>query len=203
MPDIAQDLARGGINLAVALAALGAGWLVGQRLTYQWNLRQKRRESDLATAADLQRLYGDFFAVWKQWNPAAGGTDEAYRRDLLRRAAEGEGLLERVLVKLATERRLSAADREALGQFRHAYKQLRYAINQNRKLGWHFDDHPEYLAFKRLGAAVTLIVHREPGRAAVTPHEAFAALKDVTSNRHSKTWAPKANPAPGGSGAQD
>src|SRR6187549_1507298 len=92
MPDLTQDLAKGGINLAVALVALGAGWLVGQRLTYQWNLRQKRRESDLATAQDLQRLYGDFFAVWKQWNPAAGGGDSEYQRDLLRRAAEGEGL---------------------------------------------------------------------------------------------------------------
>src|SRR3954465_12288613 len=107
MPELASELARGGGNLAVPLVALGAGWLVGQRLTYQWNLRQKRRESDLATAQDLQRLYGDFFPVWKQWNPAAGGADEVYRRELLRRAAEGEGLLERVLVKLATERRLA------------------------------------------------------------------------------------------------
>jgi len=189
MPDFTQELARGGINLAVTLVVLGAGWVVGQRLTYQWNLRQKRRESDLATAHDLQRLYGDFFAVWKQWNPAAGGTDEAYRRDLLRRAAEAEGLLERVLVKLATERRLSAADREALGRFRHGYKQLRYAIDRNQKLGWAMDDHPEYLAYKRLGAAVALIVHREPGRARIDPDEAFAALKDITANRHSKTWA--------------
>lgn len=188
MVDLTSELTRGGINLSVTLIVLLAGWLVGQRLTYQWNLRQKRRESDLATAADLQRLYGDFFAVWKQWNPAAGGGDEAYRRDLLRRASDGEGLLERVLVKLATERRLSAGDREALGQFRHAYKQLRYAIDKDKKLGWHFDAHPEYLAFKRLGAAVALIVHREPGRAEVTPDEAFTALRDITSNRHSKTW---------------
>jgi hypothetical protein len=200
MPDVTPELAKGGINLAVTLVALGAGWLVGQRLTYQWNLRQKRRESDLAAAQDLQRLYGDFFAVWKQWNPAAGGADEAYRRDLLRRAADGEGLLERVLVKLATERRLSASDRESLGQFRHAYKQLRYAIDKDKKLGWHFDDHPEYLAFKRLAAAVTLIVHREPGRAEVGPEEAFAALREMTSNRHSKTW--KGEPPAGGAEPQ-
>jgi hypothetical protein len=201
MPDLTPELAKGGINLAVTLVALGAGWLVGQRLTYQWNLRQKRRESDLATAQDLQRLYGDFFAVWKQWNPAAGGADEGYRRELLRRAADGEGLLERVLVKLATERRLAADDRAALGQFRHGYKQLRYAIDKNQKLGWHFDDHPEYLAFKRLAAAVTLIVRREPERAAVTPDEAFVALRDITSNRHAKTW--KGEPPPAGPATQD
>lgn len=66
MADLTSELTRGGINLAVTLIVLLAGWLVGQRLTYQWNLRQKRRESDLATAQDLQRLYGDFFAVWMQ-----------------------------------------------------------------------------------------------------------------------------------------
>jgi hypothetical protein len=131
--------------------------------------------------------------------PGRRGGDQAHQRDLLRRAAEGEGLLERVLVKLATERRLSAADREALGQFRHAYKQLRYAVDQDKKLGWHFDSHPEYPAFKRLGAAVALIVHREPGRADIGPDEAFEALRDVTSNRHSKTWKgtpPDAEPEP-------
>ena len=56
MQDLPLELARGGISLAVTLVGLGVGWLVGQRLTYQWNLRQKRRESELATAQDLQRL---------------------------------------------------------------------------------------------------------------------------------------------------
>src|SRR5690242_5311260 len=107
MQDWQLELAKGGISLVVTLVGLGVGWLVGQRLSFQWNLRQKRRESDLATAQDLQRVYGDFFAVWKVWNEVARAGDAAARAGLLRRAAEAEGLLERVLVKLTTERRLS------------------------------------------------------------------------------------------------
>jgi hypothetical protein len=196
MPDVTSELTRGGINLAVTLVVLGAGWLIGQRLTYQWNLRQKRRESDLATAQDLQRLYGDFFAVWKEWNgvtpdpgPAAKAVEPAAKAALFRRACEGEGLLERVIVKLASERRLSAVDRETVGRFRQGYQRLRRAIRADQRLPWHGSEHPEYLAFKRLGAAVTLIVHREPGRARIGPDEAFAALRDITANRLEEKWA--------------
>ena len=81
------QLLKGGINLAVTLIGLGVGWLVGQRLTYQWNLRQKRRESDLATAQDLQRLYGDFFAVWKSWNSVVRTAGTPDRDGFLCRAA--------------------------------------------------------------------------------------------------------------------
>jgi hypothetical protein len=187
MQDWQLELAKGGISLVVTITGLGIGWLVGQRLSYQWNLRQKRRESDLTTAHDLQQVYGDFFAVWKVWNEVRGG-DPAARADLLRRAAEAEGLLERVLVKLATERRLSAADRDALGQFRQAQQQLRHAIAKNKPLGWTSSEQPEYLAFKRLGVAVSLIVQREPDREPIRADEAFAALRDITSNRHEETW---------------
>jgi hypothetical protein len=188
MPDLMHELARGGINLAVTLVVLGAGWLVGQRLTYQWNLRQKRRESDLATASDLQRLYGDFFAVWKEWNATAPTVDVQARALLLRRACDGEGLLERVIVKLASERRLSAGDRETVGRFRQGYQRLRQSIRDSERLPWQGSEHPEYLAFKRLAVAVTLIVGREPGRVHVTPDEAFSALRDITANRHEKDW---------------
>lgn len=188
MPELAHELARGGINLAVTLVVLGAGWLVGQRLTYQWNLRQKRRESDLATAADLQRLYGDFFAVWKEWNAVAPNNDAQARAALLRRACDGEGLLERVIVKLASERRLSTADRETVGRFRQGYQRLRRSIRDSERLPWQGSEHPEYLAFKRLAVAVTLIVGREPGRSRIGPDEAFAAPRDITANRHEKDW---------------
>ena len=32
------------LNLLVALVTLGAGWFVGQRLSFRWNIRQKQRE---------------------------------------------------------------------------------------------------------------------------------------------------------------
>ncbi len=64
MSELTLEFAKGGIALFVTLIGLGVGWLVGQRLTYQWNLRQKQREMDLAAAQDLQQLYGEFFAIW-------------------------------------------------------------------------------------------------------------------------------------------
>lgn len=189
MQELSLELAKGGISLAVTLIGLGVGWLVGQRLTYQWNLRQKRRESDLATAQDLQRLYGDFFVVWKLWNGVARGAEPAARGDLLRRAADGEGLLERVLVKLVAERRLAPGDRDALGKFRQAYQKLRRAVESGQPLGWSNSEHPEYLAFKRLAVVATLIVQRDEGIRLVAAEEAFAALRDITSNRHEGSWA--------------
>jgi hypothetical protein len=189
MQDLPLELARGGISLAVTLVGLGVGWLVGQRLTYQWNLRQKRRESELATAQDLQRLYGEFFAVWKVWNAAARGQVASAPQDLLWRAAEAEGLLERVLVKLATERRLTPGDRDTLGKFRQAYQRLRGAINAGEPLGWTSSDHPEYLAFERLAVAVTLIVQREGGVTQLGADEAFANLREIASNRYEKSWS--------------
>jgi hypothetical protein len=189
MSDLSQELVRGGISLAVTLIGLGVGWLVGQRLTYQWNLRQKRRESELATAQDLQRLYGEFFAIWKFWNGSARGKEPAIGQDLLCRAAEAEGLLERVLVKLATERHLSPADRDTLGKFRQGYQQLRRVINLGQPLEWRSSEDPEYLAFKRLAVAVTLIVQREGGVAQLSADEAFASLRDITANRQEKSWS--------------
>jgi hypothetical protein len=196
MQDVSLELTRGGISLAVTLIGLGVGWLVGQRLTYQWNLRQKRRESELATAHDLRRLYGEFFAIWKVWNVVAREADPTTCHDVLCRAAEAEGLLERVLVKLATERRLSSADRDTLGKFRQAYQQLRGAIKRGQPLGWNSSEHPEYLAFKRLAVAVTLIVQREGGVTLIGAEEAFASLRDITSNGHEKSWSAECRPEP-------
>ncbi len=193
MPELWQELAKGVISLVVTLVALGFGWLVGQRLTYQWNLRQKRRELELATAQDLQRLYGEFFAIWKIWNAAVRAGEMSERKDLLRRAADAEGLLERVLIKLTTERQLPLAERETLGKFRQGYQKLRGAIKAEKLLPWVGSEHPEYLAFKRLAVAITLIVLREGGVTQINAQEAFENLRDITSNRHEGAWATEGN----------
>jgi hypothetical protein len=194
MDEVRLEIAKGAISLIVTLIGLGAGWVIGARLTYQWNLRQKRRESDLATAQDLQTLYGEFFAVWKLWNTAQrrAGLDgsERLRLKLLRRACDAEGLVERVFVNLAVERHLSARDRETLGRFRQGYQRLRHAIQDDRPLGWTSSEHPEYLAFKRLAVEVASIVYAEgAGGRAPSGSEAFAALREITANRHEESWA--------------
>ena len=55
---------------AVALTLFG-GWIVTTRVSDHWDQIKRRREMDLASAEEFQRLYGEFFAVWKTWNAVA------------------------------------------------------------------------------------------------------------------------------------
>ena len=89
-------------SLLVSSVTLLLGWLVGQRLTYRWNIRQKRREAQLSTTQQFYSAYGEFFAVWKLWN-RLGGDDSARedrRWELHKRAAAAEAAVEGTLVKL-------------------------------------------------------------------------------------------------------
>src|SRR3954463_10798929 len=51
-----------------ALLAAGLLWGVGYRLTFVWEDRKRRRESDIAAVETFYRLYGEFFAAWKLWD---------------------------------------------------------------------------------------------------------------------------------------
>src|SRR5262249_31112144 len=42
--------------------------VIGQRLSAYWTERQKRREFELSLANSFYSSYGEFFAVWKDWN---------------------------------------------------------------------------------------------------------------------------------------
>ena len=48
--DLKSEMVKAFLNLGVAMLTLGAGWLVGQRLTYRWAIRQKKRELLLVAA---------------------------------------------------------------------------------------------------------------------------------------------------------
>ena len=49
--------------VSIVLAAV-----VGQRLSAYWGERQKRRELELSLAANFYASYGEFCAIWKDWN---------------------------------------------------------------------------------------------------------------------------------------
>jgi hypothetical protein len=66
--DITREAVKAIFSLAVSSITLGLGWIVGQRLTNYWSLRQKHHEINLSAAQDFHRLYGEFFALWKLWN---------------------------------------------------------------------------------------------------------------------------------------
>lgn len=195
-----QELYKAALALIVSLTTLGLGWLVTQRITVAWNLRQKQRESDLATAHDFHRLYGEFFAVWKLWNysltPNRGCT--VSRADLLLRASSAEAGVESLFVRLSAGRQLKADDIRVLGCFRQAYQRLRETITENEKLDWGSSTHPEYLAFKRLATAVALLIVSETSPSRAVAKAQADALIRITSNEWEDNWTqPIAYPSTG------
>ncbi len=137
-----------------ALILLGLAWLVTQRVSVFWNLRQKQKENDLSTARDFHAIYGEFFAIWKLWNYYVMDVldlkqlPDASRWTLLDRACIAEGKLETTLVRLVSEKELQSEDVKMLGQFRQLYQELRQSIRDNKALRWDSAEDPHYVAFK-------------------------------------------------------
>ena len=93
------------LNLAVAMLTLGAGWFVGQSITYRWAIRQKKRELLLAATNQFDAAYGEFFVAMKLWN-RLDQNDPSYserRWQLLQQAAHSEASAESILLKILTE----------------------------------------------------------------------------------------------------
>ena len=173
-----------------SLLLLGLVWLVGHRLTVKWNLRQKRRELDLAAVRNFHALYGEFFASWKLWNylirdVGAEHLNGGTRWDILKRACEAEGRLEALLVGLSCDRSLSDPEVKVLGRFRQLYQCLRQAIRDNHPLRWDSSDHPDYVAFKELAPEIALLIVGVDGTGRQAD-DAARTVRRITSNQ----WEP-------------
>jgi hypothetical protein len=195
-------------TLLTTLFGAGLAWLVGTQVSYVWDERRRRRESDLAALATFYRLYGQFFATWKLWSAHRGHADNLRPPDntqwsLLERAEEAEGGFESLLVKLASERKLEGDDRLLLGSFREAYQMLREQIRQNQPLNWWASakradlGFVQYRAFKALAEYVACLLGDSPKRRLLTPapakpdrSQAIAALVAITkrSEFHNSWW---------------
>ncbi|MGB7979507.1 MAG: hypothetical protein WCF36_01800 [Candidatus Nanopelagicales bacterium] len=143
--------------------------LVGNRIALGVEIRRRAREYDLAASEEFFRLYGQFFALWKRWNYAVTQDPAAavVRDQFIKEAADAEGRLEALFVRVTTQRSLLKADVEALGRFRQAYQQLRESIRDGHRLkDWDSSDAPRYVGFKTLASQVALILApREASRA--------------------------------------
>ncbi len=191
MPVERLELLKAALNLGVAILTIVLGWVVGQRLTVYWNLRQKQREYDMTTAQEFHKLYGEFFAVWKLWNyhlrESTSGTE--VRAQLLSRACTAEGSVESLFVRLASSRTLTEEQTGVLGRFRQGYQSLRQAVRDGRPLDWRSSTHPQYVAFKKLAAEVAvLIVSEMPPSAGVVEARAASLLR-ITSNEWEQKWS--------------
>lgn len=170
-----------GLIVAFVVALIGLG--IAKWYTAQQELTRARQERNFAAAAELYRIYGEFFATWKVWNahlrskvppsnaqmPKVGLPDEYRRSELLAAAAKAEGGLEALLVRLAMEHDLNPDQRAALWCLRSAFKQLREAMREGLPLlWWRADKHDgdgyrSYQASKKLMSLVANLLLAEPG----------------------------------------
>lgn len=165
-------------NVISGLVVLGAtarlGYFIAVRYTYKREAAQARQQRNLAAAAELYRVYGDFFAAWKVWNahlrsakPPSGAQlaqlgppDDRRRSELLTAAAQAEGGFEALLIRLALEHNLTDDQRTTLWCLRSASQQLRRAMKAGEPLLWWksdihsgdvgHDGYRAYQAFKKL-----------------------------------------------------
>ncbi|MBO9150813.1 hypothetical protein ACFOTA_01225 [Chitinophaga sp. GCM10012297] len=207
MPDTELELLKFSLNLILATVTLTIGWFVGQRLTHHWAIRQKRKEQELSTLADLYKLYGEFFSIWKLWNFHLEDThnhipNQEIRWELLKRASSAEAGVEAIFVRFASEKSLTEEEISCLGKFRQAYQSMRESITHNKKLNWYKSDHLEYKAFKE-GAVKTACILNHSGLSYTvleksiffrnshkvpTPNEACIALLQITDNKWERQW---------------
>lgn len=172
--------------------AVGLAWLVGNRLSSEWAIRQRRREHSLASVAEFYRLYGEFFALWKMCNyafrDADHETDDATLWDLMRRSAALEANGESILLRIATELALSDDHIRTLGLFRQGVQLLRQSIVKQRILGWSSSEHREYQAFKGLSVGVAALAAKVGSGQPPPLEKAQRQLREITHNKWSKEW---------------
>ncbi|MGZ4890230.1 MAG: hypothetical protein ACXWBH_13705 [Candidatus Angelobacter sp.] len=177
-------------SLLVSILTVGLGWAIGQKLTYRWNIRQKRREFQLSATQQFYAAYGEFFAVWKLWNRLdhAVQSVEDRRWELHKRAAAAEAVVEGTLVKVSSEIVLDDRQLETLARFRQAFQQLRQSIRENKLLGWTYAEHPEYKAFKELAVRVAAMLAADWSELPPASDHAAAQLLKITSNKWENAW---------------
>jgi hypothetical protein len=185
MTQVQIEFLKTGLSLGVSIFTIGLGWIVGQRLTLYWNLRLREREQDLASAHEFQKLYGEFFAVWKLWNHHHKRDQDKldrFRSELMKRICTAEGELESLFVRLASSRELACEQTEMLGRFRQLYQTLRELIRADRPLDWRSSDHPEYVQFKKHATQVASLIASDAKLDAAVVAAREDALLRITTN---------------------
>jgi hypothetical protein len=169
---------------------LALGWFFGQKVIADWDLIKKRQEVDVLTASEFQTLYGELKEVARIWRESKKSDGSWIRKpddlawQLLGRAAAVESKFEAVIIKLATERSLSASQRQTLGLFRQACQRLRLTIRTNAVLDWG-EVGSAYLVFNELAAEITWMIGEAPRQDRITLDSAKTNLMEIAKVRGS------------------
>lgn len=153
-----HELVKALLSLVVSLGTVAAtvlvAWAFGQRLSFRWQVRQKRRELQMSASEQFYSAYGAFFSVWKLWNQLDRKVTsfDDRRWELHKSAANAEATVEGTLVKISSELLLNPRQIIELALFRQGFQRLRQAICNDHQLNWDSSQHPEYIAFKRLAS---------------------------------------------------
>jgi hypothetical protein len=115
------------LKIISPLVALLLTWFVGTKILHNWEIRKKKKESDISITSEFYKLYGDFTSVWRLWKVhhdnyanKASLSEKSLENywELLKRSSDVEGGMESIFVKLASERVLCEKEINSLGLFR-------------------------------------------------------------------------------------
>jgi hypothetical protein len=182
------------IPLATVLMTLLGGWLVSTKVADRWDQTKKRRDMNFAATQDFQRLYGEFFAIWKVWNATLRYKDLPQPPvdlvwGLLGRASAMEGGIEALLMKVSAEYFLSGDDIDALGALRQGFQSLRNTIQRQEPLSWWASEMPDYAAFKSLATFMSgFLGSGQNLRGEFDPIIAADNFSRITDNRFEHSW---------------
>lgn len=189
-----QEIIKALLSLAVSLGTLAAtlatAWAFGQRLSFHWSVRQKRRELQMSASQQFYSAYGEFFSIWKLWSRIdrkASNFDDR-RWELHRDAATAEATVEGTLVKISSELVLKQTQIIELALFRQGFQQLRQSIREDQELNWRSSQHPEYVAFKCLATRIALILAADWSEHRPIVSRAEDQLLEITDNRWETVW---------------
>lgn len=190
------------VSLMTVVVTLAGGWLITNRVTDHWDKIKKNREMNLAAAQEFQRLYGEVIAICKTWNALNSEYTAAFatpgdtaKWDCLMRATAAEGEIESLMAKLAADRLLSDEDINMLGSLRQGFKAVRRKIRADKPIEWSSSGNFEYAAFKSLAASMSVLLTAKPAQKRLpSTVQAAAAFKEITANRHEKSWTDGARP---------
>jgi hypothetical protein len=94
-----------------------------------------------------------------------------------------------MLLKLASERRLTHHDQQTLGEFRQACQRVRQSIRDDEMIPWSFSEHPEYLALKQGASCFAALIPKKMLKPAPSHTAAVKAVCEITSNKyHYTAW---------------